>query len=195
MLIGKSVMTLGGADDSFGSLETKTIPTIEEVFGSQPGIMAKQVVTRLTALLHGNIAPLLLMTNHRMRQLEGIGKSRALFIEEVLEATDLRLRYEEERVHERAATLYGSVENTPVQALLVVSTLSGTYTFGFFAPSPAVALVSRLTPSMTIGELRSYMKSPQQLSGYFDLVGCAIDSHRVDNAYSELFSRLDTWRK
>lgn len=170
------------------------MPTIESVFGSQPGVMARQVVTRLNAVLHGSISPLLLMTNHGMRQLEGIGKTRALFIEEALQYAGLRLRHEEERVHERAAALYGSVADTPVQALLVVSTLSGAYTFGFFAPSPAVAMVSRLTPSLTIGELSDFMESPEQLRSYFEMAGCAIDRRRVDDAYHELSSRLRPWR-
>lgn len=168
--------------------------TIEEVFGSQPGIMAKQVVRVLNKQLLGSLAPLLLSSTIGVRRIDGIGKTRALFVQEALEDKQLRLRLEEERVHIRAKDLYGSVDNTPVQALLVISTLSGAFTFGFFAPSPAVELIARLTPSLTIGELSTHAENVESLSHYFAMAGCSIDERHVRDTHYELTSRLSPWR-
>lgn len=168
--------------------------TIEEVFGRQPGIMAKQVVRVLNKQLLGSIAPLLLSSTIGMRRIDGIGKTRAIFIQEALQDAQLRLRYEEERVHIRAKDLYGSVDDTPVQALLVISTLSGAFTFGFFAPSPAVELIARLTPNLTIGALSLYTESVESLSCYFEVAGCSIDERHVRDTHYELTSRLSPWR-
>ncbi|UTX51023.1 hypothetical protein KI440_02340 [Candidatus Saccharibacteria bacterium TM7i] len=199
------LQTLGGVDDGGGPLVTatlhndaeripgSTIPTIKDVF-TQPGIMSGHVVKILNERLCENIAPLLLMSGPSMRKLDGIGPGRAVFIRDALTAAQLRLRYEEERVHERAKMLFGSIEQTPIQALLVTSALSGGYVADVHVHSPAVQLIAQRTSIRTIGELMGHLASKTQLARYFDLSGLAIDARHVRDTFVELESRLQPWR-
>lgn len=189
MSVESGIATNDGSDAAGLHLSQVITESIE----SQPGIMSGQVSKVLRNNLHGNLAPLLLMTASGLRRMNGIGKSREMFIHEVLEEAGLRLRLEEERVHARARSLFGSIEDTPVQALLVISVISGASTVEFYMNSPVVGLISRLTPDMTIGEIKAHSRTQQSLSDYFSRQGVEIDSRRIRDKFDELSSRLNPW--
>lgn len=173
--------------------EYKMTPTINDVFGVQPGIMAGQVTKLLNERLHGSIAPLLLMTDTGLRNLNGFGKSRILFVKECLEAAGLRLRLQDERVHARARRLFGSVDETPAQAMLIISALDGGNVTDFYVDSPAVRLVTQVSPGITIGDLFQACSSVGSLTEYFNEQGVDIDVRRVRAKHDELSSRLAPW--
>ena len=69
----------------------------------------------------------------------------------------------------------------------------GTLTFSHYYDSPAVKLLSRLNPTMTIGELIEMDRV--QLGQYFSLHGVSIDSHRSNILINEITERLRSWDK
>ncbi len=168
-------------------------PTIDDVFGVQPGIMAGQVTRLLNERLNGSIAPLLLMTDAGLRNLNGFGKSRILFVKESLDAAGLRLRLQDERVHARARRLFSSVDQTPAQAMLIVSALDGGNVADFYADSPAVRLMTQMTPGITIGDIVEVCTSIDSLTKHFNDRGVDIDRRRIRASHDELSSRITPW--
>lgn len=159
----------------------------------EPTRTEKAAVNLLNDLFSGSIAPILLLTEQSLSDVDGIGAKTMRFIKERLEAHRLVLRDFCERVDNRAIELYRSIDNTPIQALYIMSASTGIATFSHYYASPAVQLLSRLNPTMTIGELVAMDRV--QLGQYFGLHGVSIDSHRSTILINEISERLSSWNK
>ena len=156
----------------------------EEVFGPHTKV--------LSPIGCNSLAPFLLLTKTELLTMPGIGKNRQQLVAALLEKRGLRTRLCEESVHTRAKTLFGSVADTPAQALLVVSALSGQGTSAYFAESPALRVMVKLAPKLTIGQVVAYIDSDLEL--FFIDQDVSIDKRHVANIKVELESRIPNWR-
>ena len=175
---------------------SKPLMTIEEFIvrdSMGPDKTEKAIIGKLNDLFSGSIAPILLLTEQSLAEVDGIGPKAMRFLKERLEAYRLEMRDFCERVDDRAVQLYGSIDKTPIQALYVMSASAGIATFSHYYDSPAVKLLSRLNPSMTIGDLIEMDRV--QLGQYFALHGVSIDSHRSNILINEITARLRSWDK
>ena len=175
---------------------SKPLMTIEEFIvrgRTGPDKVERPIIGLLNDRFSGSIAPILLLTEQSLAEINGLGPKTLRFMKERLEAYRLEMRDFCERVDDRAITLYGSVEQTPIQALYIMSASQGIATFSHYYDSPAVKLLSRLNPTMTIGELIEMDRV--QLGQYFGLHGVTIDSHRSTLFINEITERLRSWDK
>ncbi len=167
--------------------------SLSAIFDSVEGGIYRHTERVLSTAFHGSAAPLLLLTQQELRSVNGMGRKRVACVQHVLAQADLRSRLPQERVFARARVLYGSVAETPVQALLIGSMVSRDITDGYFNPSPAVKFICTVDGTMTIGAMHEILQS--SLGGYLELQGIAMDSRRVRDAYDELSSRLHLWEQ
>lgn len=166
---------------------------IDELFPAEPKGIQAQARTHLRKTFNDSSAPVLMLSQHELRAVPGMGRARMEVLREMLWNANLRLRLPEERVFARARTLYGSVAHTPAQALLTTSTLSGGVTYAHYSPSPALAFIYKLDPVMTIGGLAEVMDDG--LEQYFELHGASVSKARIRGVYDELDSRIHAWRQ
>ena len=173
---------------------SKPLMTIEEFIvrdSMGPDKTEKAIIGKLNDLFSGSIAPILLLTEQSLAEINGIGLKTMRFIKNRMEAHRLVPRDFCERVDNRAVQLYGGIDKTPIQALYIMSANAGIATFSHYYASPAVQLLSRLNPTMTIGELIEMDRV--QLGQYFGLHGVTIDSHRSNILINEITERLRSW--
>ena len=126
----------------------KPLMTIEEFIvrgRTGPDKTERPIITRLNDLFSGSIAPILLLTEQSLAEIDGIGPKAMRFMKERLETHRLKMRDFCERVDDRAITLYGSVEQTPIQALYIMSASQGIATFSCFAGVVAYFIQKRRT--------------------------------------------------
>ena len=69
--------------------------------------------------------------------------------------------------------------------------VEGVATFSHYHASPAVDLLARINPQMTIAELIAMDRAT--LAKYIDLHGITIDSHRSTIIINEIVERLRNW--
>ena len=169
-----------------------TIPSIQELFERSSVGRLGGTQQHLESTLHGNICPILLMSYPEIRAIPGLGKSRFSYLQIALSDNLLRCKLPEERVHDRARMLYGSIENTPIQSLLVTSTVNADMTYVFFTPSHAVKMLCDIDDEMTLGELDNHLK--QGLVEFFDMFGFGISENRARRIARELEGRIEPWR-
>ena len=159
--------------------------TPEDVFTTHTATFSEPV--------YGSLAPYLLLTQKELSSIPGIGKRRQTYAAEMLKKAALRTRHPSESVHDRARQVYGSIEMTPLQALLVVSAFSGNSVTAQYMESPAVKVIVSITPGITIGSLVNYLDTG--LHRLFDAHEVAIDKRHIGNIEAELNSRVPTWRQ
>lgn len=156
-----------------------------------PDKTERQIIRTLGSHFGGSIAPILLMTEPSLAEVEGVGTVTLRFIKDRLEAYRLEPRDFCERVEDRVKTLYGSVEESPIQVLYILAVNQGIATFSHYHASPAVDLLARINPQMTIAELIAMDRAT--LAKYIDLHGITIDSHRSTIIINEIVERLRNW--
>ena len=77
--------------------------------------------------------------------------------------------------------------------MLIVSALDGGNVADFYADSPAVRLMTQMTPGITIGDIVEVCTSIDSLTKHFNDRGVDIDRRRIRASHDELSSRITPW--
>lgn len=97
-----------------------TIPTIDELIleGDEAPLRAHTALAnQLNRQLYASTAPLLLLTREEVKNLRQVGGWGLEQVESALSEHDLRLRFSDETLIERAAALFGSLEAMPLAVI------------------------------------------------------------------------------
>ena len=124
------------------------IPRLADVFSQDHTLLTTLRKARIT-----NVIPLTLLSRETLMQLNGIGHKSARRITELLHDAGLDQYVFSQSLTAFVNQTYGSIEDTPVSALHVVTVRDHYLPVQVYAPLPLITFLSEFEPHMVISDL------------------------------------------